>query len=98
LCAAVLLAFYLLTYVFARDLSDKCSVFIGEMNATASAEGYLGFTNNALRQMFLDSKFPVLNGESVNYIENSINDMYWLVSGIQKEHSLNINSHNDIYI
>lgn len=96
LCALAFEGFCVLSFVLASDVSDKLARFVGEVNSTARAEQDFSFANNVFRQLLLNSSFPIVQECCAPrvFLNASVDDMYWLVSGIQKEHAVNIQAHS----
>jgi hypothetical protein len=92
LCALVFEGFFALTYGLAQDVSDKFARFVLEVNSTSRAESDFNFANNVLRQMFINQSYPVVKECCAPriFLNSTVDSMYWLISGIQKEHAVNI--------
>ncbi|KRX05234.1 PAS domain [Pseudocohnilembus persalinus] len=99
ICAIVFLVYFVLSYILSKNLSNKYYIFVKEYNYTNTAEGFMGFSNNALRQLLIDENFTVLNGTQLqNYVEDSVLNMYSIMSGIQSEYTENLKYHYTEYI
>eukprot|EP01016_Furgasonia_blochmanni_P027631 TRINITY_DN2910_c0_g1_i2.p1 TRINITY_DN2910_c0_g1~~TRINITY_DN2910_c0_g1_i2.p1 ORF type:complete len:296 (-),score=88.30 TRINITY_DN2910_c0_g1_i2:228-1115(-) len=70
---------------------------VNEINVTSISGSFFGFVNNAERQLFVDSKYTILNSNAQTVAVNNINELYNLDSQVHQEHSINVNILNEDY-
>ncbi|KRX02121.1 PAS domain [Pseudocohnilembus persalinus] len=94
----VFTVYYIVAYILSSGISEKIFVLIEEYAYTTQAEPQFAFSNNALIQLLIDDQFSVVNDTPKKYVSESIRKMYTITSGIQEQHSINTNDHDNRYI
>ena len=88
--ALVLEAYFIYVYIGENLLLKNISTLMPELNSTSVAEAYFSFSNNAERQLFIDSTFPIINSDSYTVSKNNIEAVYNLDSLILEVNSFKL--------
>jgi PAS domain S-box-containing protein len=95
--AVLIEGFFIYNYVSVDVLLADVSEQLIEFNATSTAQSFYSFSNNALKQIFIDSTIPVKNAISFNVATINNKAMYDLDAEILHLHAINRNIHSNDY-
>lgn len=97
--AGIIEAYFIYNYFNSVGILTDVDSIIPEINDTSIAEAFYSFSNNAERQLFINSTFPIMTSNTPQtVVTNNVNAMYSLDSEIHQDHSVNINIHSQTYI
>lgn len=80
-------AYFVACYFMSNNLLTNVKTLLPEFNYTAYSESLYIFSDNALRNFFINPSSPILNDVALNVVLKNINDMFELDSNILYDHS-----------
>ncbi|CAD8188241.1 unnamed protein product [Paramecium pentaurelia] len=98
LIAGFMEAYFIMQLVLQKQNLSDVRQLIYEANSTIMAEGFYAFCNNVQQAVLIDSTLEVQSQPAVQTQYDNLYRLYQLDSTIHKEHSSNIDKHEQVYI